>query len=248
MTGVQTCALPICVNADMLGHDYTVQGSAAHATPGIYVNSGSDDSRGGDGFFGTIALGYDWQVRDRFVLGAFTDFDFGSSEHSESDSWDDGAGGIASAGWDMERNSTWTIGARFGLLTSNTSMVYGLIGYSRTSLDVTVFHDEVVNPANNRRISEDLDFSGLVLGVGLEQDLGNGFSLKGEYRYTNYGSESFGPNIEIDPTLEEIDHFDLDSHAFRLTLNYKFARGGDMVEEVSYKDVAPAPSYTAPYK
>ena len=35
----------------------------------------------------------------------------------------------------------------------------------------------------------------------------------------------------------ETDNFDLDSHSFRLTLAYKFHRGGDVVEEVSYKDM-----------
>ena len=40
--------------------------------------------------------------------------------------------------------------------------------------------------------TETWTYDGLVLGAGLEQDLGNGFSLKGEYRYTNYGEESWG--------------------------------------------------------
>ena len=43
-----------------------------------------------------------------------------------------------------------------------------------------------------------MDFSGLVLGAGLEHNLGNGFSLKGEYRYTNYGERiCFGKNPEL---------------------------------------------------
>ena len=240
----------IGANADMIGHSYYETLADGSDT---YTAHGDDDSRGAAGIFGTIGLGYDWQVRDRFVLGAFTDFDFGSSEHSEIDYWDNGAGGTGKSGWDMERNSTWTIGARLGLLTSNTSMVYGLIGYSRTSVDISLSEDNgnpaVLPHANYTDTSKSVDFSGLVLGVGMEQDLGNGFSLKGEYRYTNFGDEVYGTNIlnYVGDRFED-DTFDLDSHSFRVTLAYKFARGGDVVEEVSYKDVAPAPSYTAPYK
>ena len=230
----------IGANADMIGHDYS---TATVAAPTVVTGTGNDSSRGADGFFGTIGLGYDWQVRDRFVVGAFTDFDFGSSEHTETDFF----GTAGPFGWDMERNSTWTIGARVGLLTSNTSMFYGLVGYSRTSYDIAVTEDD--GAGNAFTIGRDIDFSGFVVGAGLEQDLGNGFSLKGEYRYTNYGEESFGAAItNLAGTDLETDDFELDSHSFRLTLAYKFARGGDVVEEVSYKDVPPAPSYTAPYK
>ncbi len=233
----------IGANADMIGHDYS---TAAVATPTIVTGTGNDSSRGGDGFFGTVGIGYDWQVRDRFVLGAFTDFDFGRTEHTEADFFNP-AGPF---GWKMERNSTWTIGARLGLLTSNTSMLYGLVGYSRTSYNIAVTEDNGGPlPTDRFTVGRDVDFSGFVVGAGLEQDLGNGFSLKGEYRYTNYGEESFGPAVaNLGGTVLETDTFDLDSHSFRLTLAYKFARGGDVVEEVSYKDVAPAPSYTAPYK
>ncbi len=238
-------------NAGMIEHDYVVTDDAT----GNYVNSGNDSYRGASGFIGTVGLGYDWHVRDRFVLGAFTDFDFGTSEHKESDRWGIGGGSYKTAGWKMEQNSTWSIGARIGLLTSNTSMFYGLIGYARTDMDVSVFTEIDGVSIPGRPVSKNIDFSGLVLGAGLEHNLGNGFFLKGEYRYTNYGSESFGPVMELDnagnplsPSRSETDTFDLDSHSVRLTLAYKFGRSPEVVEEVSYKDIPPAPSYTRPYK
>jgi len=222
-------------NADMIGHQYNETDNL-----GTYTANGRDDSRGGDGFFGTVGIGYDWQFRDRFVLGAFTDFDFGRTEHKEIDYF----GG--SAGWDYERNTAWTIGARLGLITSNTSMVYGLLGYARTSADISVFEND--GAGNSIRTSHNVDFSGFVVGAGLEHNLGNGFSLKGEYRYTNFGDEVFDTDIaNLAATRLEDDTFDLDSHSFRLTLAYKFDRG-EAVEEVSYKDVAPAPAYGSRYK
>lgn len=233
----------IGVNADMIGHDWveTTTGSST------ILGKGNDDSRGGVGVFGTVALGYDWQFSERMVFGAFTDFEFGKSEHSEKDNWyAAGAGNTGSAGWNIDRNHTWSVGARVGLLTSNTAMFYGLIGYSQTSVDISVWEQN--DTPESLTVSKNLDFSGLVLGAGLEQDLGNGFSLKGEYRYTNYGEESFGSHVELDAVKTEADTFDLDSHSFRLSLAYKFHRDADVIEEVSYKDIPPAPSYSAPYK
>ena len=227
------------VNADMIGHDWreTTTGTSTE------LGHGNDDTRGGAGVFGTVGVGYDWQVRDRWILGAFTDFDFGNTDHTETDYFSTGK-----AGWTIENNRTWTIGARVGLLTSNTAMLYGLIGYSRANMDVSVFEENSTLTPSSKTFSKELEFSGLVLGAGLEQDLGNGFSLKGEYRYTNYGSESMGSHVELDATKTEYDEFDLDRHSFRLSLAYKFHRNSDMIEEVSYKDIPPAPSYTAPYK
>ena len=228
------------VNADIIGHEYYETNNV-----GVYTANGKDDSRGAHNFFGTIGLGYDWQFRDRFVLGAFTDFDFGNTEHKEIDRF--GAGGIGSAGWNIERNTTWTIGTRLGLVTSNTAMFYGLIGYSRTDVDIEVFEDD--GAGNAISTSSNVDYDGLVLGVGMEQDLGNGFSLKGEYRYTNYGEETFATDIaNLAATRLEDDEFSLDSHSFRLTVAYKFHRSNDVIEEVSYKDVQPAPSFSSPYK
>jgi outer membrane immunogenic protein len=198
----------------------------------------SMDERGAEGFMGSVGLGYDWQIRDRWVLGFFTDFDFGKVENSFT-----GSGNTDSTVYDFEQNWSWNIGLRLGLVTTNTSMLYGLIGYSRTQLDFSYNFTNTTNGSFN--YSEEVDYNGLILGVGLEHDLGNGFSIKGEYRYINYGEENFldgTRQTDFSPTFE-VDDFDPDTHAVRLTLAYKFHR--DEVEEVSYKDIAPAP---APYK
>ena len=229
----------IGVNADIIGHDYKNFNAG-----GAQIGNGTDDGRGGAGFLGTVGVGYDWHLRDRWVVGAFTDFDYGSSEHSETDYWATG-----NSGWNIKHDLTWSIGARLGLITSNTSMVYGLIGYSRTNMEVNVHATDTGGTPFSH--TDDMSFSGLMLGAGLEQDLGNGFFLKGEYRYINYGAEDFkggARHANLTVTEFESDQFELDSHSFRLTLAYKFDRGGDAIEEVSYKDIPPAPSYTAPYK
>src|SRR5690349_23236036 len=43
-----------------------------------------DQRNGGDGWFGTVGLGYDWQVNPSWVFGAFADGQFGSLRGSEN--------------------------------------------------------------------------------------------------------------------------------------------------------------------
>jgi outer membrane immunogenic protein len=217
---------------DMIGQDYV------HYDTGSVDSTGSDDKRGGSGLIGTVSAGYDWHVRDRWVVGAFTDFDFGASEHKETDNWYGATPGMAE--WTITHNNTWTVGGRVGLLTTNTAMVYGLLGYSRADVDVKLHAEQ--SGSGSVDASKNFDFDGLTVGAGLEQELGNGFFLKGEYRYTTYGDESFGTHKELDPTKSETDTFDLDTHSIRASLVYKFGRDQG-VEEVSYKDVPPAPPY-----
>lgn len=217
---------------DMIDHKYVNRNAL-----GAVIDYGTESERGADGFIGTVGAGFDWQIRDRWVIGAFADFDFGNVEHTTVNTWTTGYGS-----WQIEQNNAWTVGARVGLVTTNTSMIYGLIGYSQTSLDVNVHAEDTayVNPFD---YSDDLTLHGLVLGAGLEHDLGHGFSLKGEYRFTDYGKERFldGTVSDLEGNFET-DDFDVNSHSVRMSLVYKFARER-AVEEVSYKDVPPAPSY-----
>jgi len=115
-------------------------------------------------------------------------------------------------------------------------MFYGLIGYSQADMDFKVYD----GGSGENITTKDLTFHGLTVGGGMEQDLGNGFSLKGEYRYTTYGAEGFGSIMSNGNN--EYDKFDPDTHAFRLSLVYKFGHS-DPVEEVSYKDIPPARPY-----
>jgi outer membrane immunogenic protein len=189
---------------------------------------------------GTVGVGYDWHLRDRWVLGAFADFDFSNTEHKEHDWWPGPPAGYA--GWKMEKDYAWTIGARIGLVTTNTSMVYGIIGYSQADYNINVYEENGVDTPVS--IDKTLTFRGLTLGAGLEHDLGNGFSLKGEYRYTDYHEEDFGSHTPIGSTTDtEYDDFDFDSHSVRLSLVYKFGRREEPIEHISYKDIPPAPPY-----
>ncbi len=149
---------------------------------------------GGEGFFGTVTIGYDHQINSRWVAGIFADYDFSNIKTSGS-----------LFGVSGEIQNAWAVGARLGMLTSPTTLWYGTAGYTEMEVDLNV---PISVPT----------FTGYFLGGGAESQLGGGWSLKGEYRFSQFDSETIA-GVDVEPTM----------HSFRAVLSYKF---GDRREEV----------------
>lgn len=161
----------------------------------VSVSSEDDDWS----LFGTLQVGYDRLLTDRFLIGVFADYDF----YRDSDltffkekhgDWINGK---------VERDGMWTIGGRLGVLLSPRILVYGLAGYSRMNLEgqmnayFTDPHDYIFNsnPTDLKlRIDDNVD--GWTAGGGLEAKLDKRWSLKFEYRWSHFG----GASAEVDNT------------------------------------------------
>ncbi len=146
------------------------------------------DGIGGEGIFGTVQIGYDWQFAPRAVFGVFGDFDWSGistdldfSASTNGDTWLSGEGEV-----DMEY--MWTIGARLGYLPTPDTLVYILAGYSQAEFDdpsITVDFD-----GSSETFSTSLDtFSGVTVGAGMETRLDHNWGLKLEYRFTQLSDE-----------------------------------------------------------
>ncbi|MEM7619848.1 MAG: outer membrane beta-barrel protein [Pseudomonadota bacterium] len=110
--------------------------------------------------FGTAMIGYDYQISRRLIIGAFANFDFGSTKTKFGQAYTgipDGtyytgtkanpnsvyAGQISdellqdvTVSGDFESDYSFTIGGRLGYLFANQKTLgYILAGYSRTSID-----------------------------------------------------------------------------------------------------------------
>jgi outer membrane immunogenic protein len=126
----------------------------------------SIDGLGGMGGFGTIQVGYDMQASNRFVIGAFFDYDFAGIDNTISATFGTTSGSIHN-----NLTDSWTAGGRGGYLVNPATLAYVLGGYTEAHFSLpSIF-------AHN-------DFQGWTLGAGFETNLGGPLFLKGEYRYT----------------------------------------------------------------
>jgi outer membrane immunogenic protein len=146
------------------------------------------DGIGGEGVFGTVALGYDRVLRPGFVAGVFADFDFGGAQT------DIGPGSL-------DQNHSWAIGARLGVLTSASTLIYGTAGYTQTEFELS-------GPG----ISVSKTFGGYFLGGGVETFLRSNLTAKLEYRFSQYDGEELAPGADLEPS----------THSVRAVVSFKF--------------------------
>lgn len=168
------------------------------------------DGIGGEGIFGTVQLGYDVQLGPKFVIGAFFDYDFSNMKTDASFS----AFGASGSG-DIAVDDSWTIGARAGFLSSPSTLWYAGAGYTRVNLGDAEGSISFGGPPVSGSFPLP-DFSGYSLLAGVESQLGNNFSLKLEYRFTQLDRESVFNAGFIDIGLEP------SMHTARLVASYRF--------------------------
>jgi outer membrane immunogenic protein len=181
------------------------------------------DGLGGEGVFGSVFAGYDWHLTPRVVAGVFGDVSYGNVGSRAAVSVD--VLGIT-AGAQATLTARWgaTVGARAGVLVSPSTLLYALAGLSwqQFDSDVDVSVTGLPLPSVAGRTS---DHVGLTAGLGIETLIDPRWSLRGEYRFTQFDAGSpFGLGVDFTPSL----------HTARLGLAYRF--GGS----------APAAAFAAP--
>jgi len=157
------------------------------------------DGVGGEGIFGTVIIGYDRLIRPGWVAGVFADFDFSGI------STDLNVPHRFSAS--LDHQNTWSVGARLGMLTSPTTLWYATAGYTQAEFDVS-------SSKNIYGLSSPT-FQGYFVGGGVESILHGNWSLRLEYRFSQFDSETIyndGLRVDLEPSM----------HTARLLLTYKF--------------------------
>lgn len=146
-------------------------GYARAATP----DTGCNNDRNDVAYYGRV--GFDKQMND-LVFGVVAEF--GKSEISDSVS----AFSTTPASYTMLRELNWeaTLRARAGFAV-DTTLFYGTAGVGLASIDNTFV---TTNTANAFGIRGDNHRFGVVAGGGIEQRVGNNFSLGLEYMFHRY--------------------------------------------------------------
>jgi outer membrane immunogenic protein len=175
----------------------------------LLQSQSSNADLGDEGFFGTVQLGYDKQLGQRWVIGAFVDADWYSDLEADSHQSSSTAlkidlghslklplsdlSTVTSIGVDW----SISVGGRFGFLATPGTLLYVLGAYTHAELDKSRVNVSIDDPLNSLKffksnpttialnLPDSLD--GVSLGGGAEAKLGRNspWSLKFEYRWTH---------------------------------------------------------------
>ncbi|MEN0001305.1 MAG: outer membrane beta-barrel protein [Pseudomonadota bacterium] len=155
---------------------------------------------GGEGVFGEVTAGYDFATAGGFVFGV------GANARVSSIASTLEVGPILGPfDADITADYGFDVFARAGYLVTPQTMAYVLGGYSFQHFNIGI---------SGNSSFFDWNSNGFVVGAGIETALTQRIHLKGEYRYSQFGSEDFdtGGILTVDPSF----------HTASLGLTYRF--------------------------
>ena len=179
------------------GGIWEAKGNESATQPGSQLLT-RDLRTGGDGWFGTVGAGYDWQFSHSWVAGVFADGQFGSLRGSLTDLL------VASEGSETLRNS-WAAGVRLGYLVAPNVLSYVNAGYSGSQWSGASITSLIVTPPATAVLTTTPSFSrdGFFVGGGVENSLNffgitaPGWFMKTEYRAAYYGRVTLPETIVV---------------------------------------------------
>ena len=196
--------LGVGIGAGAVVHDLSVSARDHYDEGYGNYNVLNFDGIGGEGVFGTVTLGYDRVIRPGWVAGVFVDYDFSGISTDVSVP---ALGGIRAS---LDHTDSWSIGARLGFLTNASTLLYGTAGYTQADFDL----GSNVSDLNNYLRSPSV--SGYFVGAGIETFLRDNWTLKLEYRFSQFDEDTIldlgDIKIDLEPSM----------HTARLVLSYKF--------------------------
>lgn len=168
----------------------------------------SFDGIGGEGVFGELTIGYDHMISPRVLFGALADVHYSAVE--------------TKLGPDESASDTYgfDLGLRAGYLLTPSTLGYVLGGYAWQKGEIDFPDGDL-----------DSDRDGYFVGVGVETAIASNWTLKTEYRFTQFGNDNIFEDLGVpDGFLNS----EVSSHTFRVSANYRFGmqNGGGAAFEV----------------
>lgn len=154
------------------------------------VDNGTNDI-GTDGFLGGVFGGYNFQS-GQFVYGLEGDIGYGNMDGTNAD-------------FTARHRLEGSIRARAGMAVTDDVLVYGTFGGAAEQLRVT---DNLAGERDSQTML------GYTVGAGADVRLTEQVFARGEYRYTDYGSETFD--------LTAPTSYDSSNHRVTLGVGFKF--------------------------
>lgn len=168
----------------------------------------SSVSESAEGTFISGVFGFDRQLRNNFIIGAFADFDISDLER--------GSGANA-----LTISRSWAVGGRVGYAVSPRTMIFATGGYTEAYFRNDGWWDIDVT-GGTLRGRRSRTFSGYFVGGGFETRLRSNFFLRGEARYANYREGVTNSGVSAGTTY--VDQEDPEIFTGRIGVIYKLGR------------------------
>jgi outer membrane immunogenic protein len=202
-----------------LNTELSARAAPGVSDPGPAGAAASLDGLGAAGGFLQLNGGYDYQLASRWVIGAVANVDFDNTRTTLSVSV---PGAPLQARAKLSMDNSWSIGARVGYLTSPGTLLFVTGGYTEVLMSDKL---RIGGPFPEMAVSAHVpNFGGGFIGAGAETLITEHISLRGEYRFTDFGSGQLGL-----PTINGTDINDfIVAHAAptmqdgRVSVNYRF--------------------------
>ncbi len=196
-------------------------------------------TQGGEGMFGTIGAGYDYQYGRHLVAGVFADGDIGHLEGTIQDQDALLAGRIS-------QTSAIYVGARAGWLIDQSVMPFVSAGFSQATFSGTGM---VPTQSTTFATHSTSGFTrtGWFVGAGVEGQISPDFFLRAEYRRADYGTVQIADNGPAAGPGGAVDTltFHPVTQTFRLAVVYKFSHlGAQPVESAAEQAPASGNAFT----
>lgn len=244
----------LLLTAPALASDWTgvyagVGGGAAMANHELNLSDGPSlpvdfniglDGLGGRGGVFTLTAGADYQLDRNFVVGAFFDYDWMNADTGLSGS----IGGLGAASTSFDVDHAWSIGGRVGFLPTANTLLFVTAGYTQADLSDMTFNITDGVTSFSGVLASTGTLSGYFIGGGAEVRLTDSLSLKGEYRYSDYGSEDVTLLPALLPIANDFIKTEIETsvQTARLSLNYRFGHNNG---EAATEDATAADSQSA---
>jgi len=195
---------------------------------GLPVTVGETDT-GGKGWFGTVQVGCDYQFADRWVVGAFGDWDWSGLRGNLQPTGIVGAGGLGVWGEERQKD-TWAAGGRVGYVVVPRLLAYVSGGYTQTRFEGVSFANLLDNTPTGLSLAGQT-YRGWFIGTGYEYGLDfiPGLYWKTEYRYASYRAENpllTGVFATVPGGFIGAENSKKDVQTIRSELVYRFNFGG----------------------
>jgi outer membrane immunogenic protein len=153
-----------------------------------------NQKQGGDGWYGTVGAGYDWQFNGSWVAGILADGQFGSVKGTIQDQ-------IPLVAGNIKNKDSWAAGVRLGYLVSPNVLSYVNGGYTGSSWSGTTLLNTGTGLASGLH-TNGFNRNGWFLGGGVENNLNifglsaPGWFMKTEYRAAYYDSKNISELVD----------------------------------------------------